>query len=145
MKSFLVDVNVWVALSSDRHVHYEAAHRWFAGVAPGGAVFCRLTQLGYLRLLTNPRVMGDDAVNQREAWRIYDRLREDARVGYVAEPPDVEDALRDLTQSGQPGASVWTDAYLAAVARTRGLAVVSFDRGFGRFSRVEALLLPGPH
>ena len=76
-----------MALSSDRHVHYEAAHRWFAGVAPGGAVFCRLTQLGYLRLLTNPRVMGDDAVNQREAWRIYDRLREDARVGYVAEPP----------------------------------------------------------
>jgi len=144
MKSYLVDVNVWVALSSDRHVHYDAAHRWFADALPGSAAFCRLTQLGYLRLLTNRRVMGDDVLDQRDAWRLYDRLCQDVRVAFVSEPSDVESALRDLTQGGPPGATVWSDAYLAAVARTRGLAVVSFDRGFRRLCGSEALILAGP-
>lgn len=47
MRSFLVDVNVWVALCLDRHVHYAPARDWFAGVGPGGASFCRVTQLGF--------------------------------------------------------------------------------------------------
>ncbi len=141
MKSFLVDVNVWVALSSDRHAHYDAAHRWFAGVDAGGAAFCRLTQLGYLRLLTNERVMGEDVLSQREAWRTYDRICEDLRVSFVSDPPEAEGVLRSLTQSGQSGAGPWTDAYLAAVAKTRGLAVVSFDRGFRQLCGADALIL----
>jgi hypothetical protein len=144
MKSYLVDVNVWVALASDRHVHYEAAHRWFGNTDAESAAFCRLTQLGFLRLITNPRVMGDDVLTQREAWRVYDRLCEDIRVTFVSEPPDVEVTLRELTQSAQSGATVWTDAYLAAVARARGLTVVSFDRGFRRLCGAGALILPGP-
>lgn len=142
MRSFLVDVSVWVALSSDRHVHYDAAHEWFAGVDAGGAAFCRLTQLGYLRLLTNPRVMGEDILSQREAWRTYDRLCEDVRVSFVSEPPEVEAAFRDLTQSGQSGAGPWADVYLAAVAKTRGLAIVSFDRGFRHLCGDDAVILP---
>jgi len=35
MTSFLVDVNVWLALSVDRHVHYDEAHRWFAEIGAG--------------------------------------------------------------------------------------------------------------
>ncbi len=144
MKSFLADVNVWLALCSDRHVHHADAHRWFGTVGPGGAGFCRLSQLGLLRLLTTARVMGVDVLSQAAAWRVYDRLCEDARVAYVEEPLGLEAALRRLTQQSQPAAGGWTDAYLAALAKLRGLVVVSFDRGFRSMAGAEALILPSP-
>jgi len=142
MRSFLVDANVWLALCSDRHVHHAAAHRWFPTVPPGGAFLCRLTQLALLRLLTNARVMGVDVLTQAGAWSVYDRLRQDARVGYTDEPLGLEAAFRHLTQTRQPAAGAWTDAYLAALAETRGLTVVSFDRGFRRLGGIDALILP---
>jgi hypothetical protein len=47
-------------------------------VRPGGqcqpdreAVFCRVTQMELLRLLTDEFVMGKDVVWSRDAWRIY--------------------------------------------------------------------------
>ena len=142
MKSFLVDINVWLSLSLDRHIHYADAHRWFSSVDPAGACFCRLTQLGFLRLLTNTKVMGKDVMSQLGAWRVYDRLCEDARVAYLPEPPAMESDLRALTRNRQPAQGVWTDAYLAALARTRGLTMVSFDRGFLRMEGVQTVILP---
>jgi predicted nucleic acid-binding protein len=41
-------------------------------------------------------------------------------------------------------ANFWTDAYLAAFARSAGLRLVTFDRGFARFSGLEVLLLASP-
>jgi len=35
----------------------------------------------------------------------------------------------------------WTDAYLAAFARSAGMRLVSFDAGFARFDRLDCLLL----
>ena len=141
MRSFWVDVNVWLALSSDRYLHYETAHRWFGNVGPGGAAFCRFTQLGYLRLLTNARAMGRDVLNQAGAWRVYDTLCQDARVTFVSEPLEVESAFRRLTQRRDAAINVWTDAYLAALAKTRGLTIVSFDQGFRSLDGVDTLIL----
>lgn len=142
MKSYLADVNVWLALCSDRHVHYAAAHRWFASVAPGQAFLCRLTQLALLRLLTNRRVMDEDVLSQAGAWRVHDRLREDVRVAYMDEPPGLEAAFRRLTHTHLPALGGWTDAYLAALALTRGLTLVSFDQGFRHLEGIDALILP---
>jgi toxin-antitoxin system PIN domain toxin len=144
MSSFLVDVNVWLALSSDRHTHYTAAHQWFDTVEPGQAAFCRLTQLGYLRLLTNARVMGMDVLSPRQAWEIYDRLRQDVRVSFVPEPPDTEAAFRRLTARTSVAPATWTDAYLAALASAKGLTVASFDRGFRRMPGIDTLILTVP-
>ena len=43
--TFLPDVNVWVALASERHIHNQAAARWFEGIGDGQAVFCRITPI----------------------------------------------------------------------------------------------------
>ncbi len=69
----LPDVNVWLALTFDSHVHHPDAKAWFDGL-PAGAVcfFCRLTQQGLLRLATNPSVFGQHAVTLPEAWQKYD-------------------------------------------------------------------------
>ncbi|HLW78053.1 MAG TPA: TA system VapC family ribonuclease toxin [Terriglobia bacterium] len=77
------DINVWVALASDRHVHHRAAGDWFAAIGEAGAAFCRVTQVGFLRLLTNSRVMGDDVLSQRRAWGVYEQLDGDPRVVFA--------------------------------------------------------------
>ena len=62
------DVNVWLALTFDSHVHHPAAKTWFDGL-PAGAVcfFCRFTQQGFLRLASNPSVFGKDALTMPDA------------------------------------------------------------------------------
>ena len=140
-KPCLVDVNVWIALAYDLHVHHAVARKWFDGVGPEQALFCRLTQLGFLRLLTNRKVMGDDTLHQLEGWKTYDRTLRDSRVVFVGEPPRLEPELRRLSKSSLQSTNLWTDAYLAAFASTSGIMVATFDKGFAAMRRVETALL----
>jgi toxin-antitoxin system PIN domain toxin len=92
--------------------------------------FCRFTQLGLLRLLTAEAVMGDEVMNQPEAWAVYDRWLEDDRVSRMEEPPGVERRFRALSRLKQAAPKTWADAYLAAFAETSQLTLVTFDRAF---------------
>lgn len=126
------DINVWVALTYDRHVHHGIARTWFEGLAPTARLFfCRLTQLGLLRLLTAPAVMGPDrAQSQQEAWKAYDLWLADERIEFLEEPNGIETQFRFLTRSLQAAPKDWADAYLAAFAQTWRLTLVTFDQGF---------------
>jgi toxin-antitoxin system PIN domain toxin len=139
--TFLPDINVWVALASARHIHNQAAARWFDGIGDGQAAFCRVTQMGLLRLLTNSLVMGADTVVPSEAWRVYKTLSSDPRVHFSPEPPGLDQAWQALTRNATVGQSRWTDTYLQAFAQLRELSVVAFDRGFQRLGNPEALIL----
>ena len=70
---WLLDVNVWLALCSDRHEHHHAAANWLADVLEP-VYFCRVTQMSLLRLLTNPKVMGEDLLSPEEAINVYREL-----------------------------------------------------------------------
>src|SRR5260370_29090752 len=97
--SFLFpDINVWLALSYERHIHYSSTRGWFERLEDNSHVcFCRFTQLGLFRLLTTGAVMGEDKVlNQIEAWSVYDQLIPDYRVLYVEESYALEGRLRLL-------------------------------------------------
>lgn len=135
------DINVWIALASDRHVHHDPAKDWFETLESGAAAFCRITQMGFLRLITNRHVMGADVVTQKEAWPIYQKLARDQRVTFLNEPPKLGDEWRGLTQGASAATNTWTDAYLAAFASRRGLKVVSFDSGFEKMPGTDALIL----
>ena len=138
--SFLPDINVWLALASRRHIHHGPAAAWFDTVDDGGAAFCRITQMGLLRLLTNRKVMGPDTITQARAWQLYERMCRDARVRYLEEPPGVEREWRRLSRLSPPGQSSWTDSYLLAFARAYGLRLATFDRGLGRRGAAVVLL-----
>jgi toxin-antitoxin system PIN domain toxin len=139
----LPDVNVWLALVSGGHEHHTASREWFDSASERGAVFCRVTQMGLLRLITNDKVMGSEVLGQRQAWSVYDSLCSDSRAAFDDEPPELEKSFRILTASSFPKTKSWTDAYLAAFATRRNFRVVSFDRGFKAFSELNALIL-GP-
>ncbi len=72
--SLFPDINVWVALTYEGHAHHRNAATWFATLTTDvSLVFCRLTQLGLLRLLTTEAVMGDEVMTQPGAWAAYDQ------------------------------------------------------------------------
>ncbi len=142
-RSFLFpDINVWVALTYERHVHHAAARSWFEALPTSARLFfCRMTQLGLLRLLSAAVIMGaDEAMSQQDAWRTYDRWLEDERVGFLDEPGGVETPFRALTQSAHASPKEWADAYLAAFAHASRLTVVTFDRGLQKKARGGILL-----
>ena len=142
-KSFLFpDVNVWIALTTQRHVHHVGATKWFDSITGSMRFyFCRFTQLGLLRLLTSEAVMGpDEVLSQAEAWAIYDRWLDDDRIGLLEEPAEIEAEFRSLTQSGQAAPKDWGDSYLAAFAIAAQLTLVTFDRTFSNKVRSSILL-----
>ena len=53
----LPDVNVLLALVAAGHTHHASAHGWFETQEPDSVGICRVTQMGLLRLLTNPKVL----------------------------------------------------------------------------------------
>jgi toxin-antitoxin system PIN domain toxin len=93
----------------------------------GRACFCRVTQAALLRLLTNPAVMGAEALDADRAWSVYDRIRTDSRVEYVWEPAGLESEWRRFTGGGRTSPTNWTDSYLLAFARAGSLQFVTFD------------------
>ena len=97
--SLFPDINVWVALTYEGHAHHRTAATWFETLTPDvSLVFCRLTQLGLLRLLTTEAVMGDEVMTQPQAWGAYDRWHHDPRVELVDEPAEIEAQFRALTR-----------------------------------------------
>jgi len=136
----LVDVNVWIALTFEDHVHHESALRWFR-MTTEQTCFCRLTQIGFLRLATNSAFAGPAAVGMSDAWSAYHGLLRDAGVIIVEEPPGIEKVWQDLTQGSQLSPKLWNDAYLAAFALLAGYEIVTFDRGFAQFKQVKSTIL----
>jgi toxin-antitoxin system PIN domain toxin len=136
------DVNVWLALSYDGHVHHASAAAWLREQEQP-IYFCRFTELGLLRLLTNEQVMGADVLAQRAAWRVYRRWLEDDRVGFHDEPDStrLDSLFEELSTRSRPSTKLWADAYLGAFARTAGLALVTFDRALRTLPSVEVEVL----
>jgi toxin-antitoxin system PIN domain toxin len=143
MKSSLFpDVNVWLALTHDRHVHHPLAAQWLEGKTEP-VYFCRFTQLGLLRLLTNEQVMGADVLTQRKAWQVYRRWYEDDRVGFQDEPDSarLETSFEELSTRSRSSTKLWADAYLGAFARTAGFTLVTFDQALRTMASVPVEVL----
>jgi toxin-antitoxin system PIN domain toxin len=141
MKSWLPDINVWVALNDDRHTHHPTANDWYLAVPENALiVFCRQTQLGLFRVLSTPAVMGDEALTLRACWQIFDRWAGTGQVRWATEPAELEQALRTRTKANSISPKTWTDAYLAAFAETAGLTLVTFDKALAAKTKGALLL-----
>jgi predicted nucleic acid-binding protein len=97
--------------------------------------------MAFLRLLTNPKVMGEDILSPGAAIAVYRQLFSDERVRFEAEPANPEDAWVSLMSIGSASGSTWTDAYLAAFAMEAGIRLISFDRGMRRWPGLALELL----
>src|SRR4029077_7859615 len=113
------DLNVWIALTYTTHVHHSAAKRWFVSLPEDAHLcFCRLTQIGFLRLVTTPAIMGDEVLSQAEAWTYYDSWQQDGGALYLEESSMVESTFRALARSASATPKDWADSYIGAFAIT---------------------------
>ena len=71
----LPDVNVWLALAATQHPHHDAAASYWAEHEGGQIWFCRITMLGLVRLLSNPKVMGAQALDLTQSMAAYQRFQ----------------------------------------------------------------------
>jgi predicted nucleic acid-binding protein len=95
-----------------------------------------LTQLGFLRLMTTAAAMDGKPLTIAEAWRVYDRLYDDDRVTFVAEPVEVEKRFREKAVGRTASPKVWADAWLLAMAQEAGGVLVTLDKALaGRGAR----------
>lgn len=138
---FLPDINFWLALAFQSHQHHSVANEWMMSAARQSCFFCRITEMGFLRLATNPKVLPNDVLTMSEAWQVYDKMISDERVVYVEEPANIEADWRSLTETNTFSSKVWTDAYLAAFAQTVDFKVISFDKGFARYPKLKSTIL----
>lgn len=139
MISYLVDINVWLALSWEVHPHSGEAHRWLASLDRDQTqlLFCRITQLGLLRLLTNELVMGGSVLPLPGALETFDAWCDDPRVEFVREPPDLEEEFRQVCaeHTKYSATKALMDAYLAAFAAALGASLITFDKALGAMAR----------
>jgi toxin-antitoxin system PIN domain toxin len=140
MTSYFPDVNTWLALAWDGHVHHPAAAAWFADVPePARFLFSRYSQLGFLRLVTNAQVMADSVVSIADAFALYDELLEDPRIEWRPEPQGLERLMRTVSGSfaRQAATKVIWDLYLMAFAAAAEATMVTFDKAMARTLRLR--------
>ena len=121
------DVNVWMALVLEHHVHRPLARAWWQGT-DGPIAFTRFTQLALLRLLTTSAAMDAQPLGMDQAWRVHDGLFADERVALYPEPAGVEPHFRQYTSGRVPSPKRWADAWLLAVAHAAEGRLITFDR-----------------
>jgi len=97
--------------------------------------------MGFLRLVTNPKVMGADVLTLQQAWETYRKFRADPRIVFAEEPAELEKSWIEITDAASFKQNLWTDSYLAAFAKAGGYAIVTFDDGFKYFLGLDVIIL----
>ena len=139
---YLPDINFWLAFTFDQHKHHVPARAWFDGsLAERPCYFCRLTQLGFLRLATNPKANPLQTQTMSQSWLVYDDMLTEPRIDYATEPNGLESHWRQRSQLGTYSHNVWNDAYLAAFSVAGNYELVTFDKGFARYPGLTHTLL----
>ncbi len=118
----LLDVNALVALAWDSHVHHAAMRRWFSTHGSRGWATCPATESGFVRVSSNPRVL-PTAIGVEAARGVLAALR--AARGHRFLADDVSIVEPDVPRLA--GHRQVTDAHLLALARRRGVRLVTFD------------------
>ena len=137
----LLDINVWVAAAAHGHQHHRVASTWMDAQQETLA-FCRITQMGLLRHLSNPAIMQRDIVTRRGAWRVFEALMADDRVRILSEPEGLESLWITFSGRNDHSHRLWTDDYLAAFAETAGAIFVTLDTAIeARYPSVAVLTL----
>jgi toxin-antitoxin system PIN domain toxin len=127
VKAALLDVNILTALLWPAHEHHEVAHRWFGGRVNAPWATCSLTQLGFVRIVSNP-AFSRDALSPVEALALFSENLAHPAHEFWSDNLQVPAAVKDMEARLQ-GYKQLTDAYLLALAHRRDGVLATFDRG----------------
>ena len=124
MTTFLLDINVLIALIDPMHVQHDTAHAWFQGKKSWAT--CALTENGVLRIIGHPRYPNSPG-NPAEIAQIMEKLCLlpehqfwPDNISLLNNPNIKTDSLLNSSQI--------TDSYLLALASAHKGQLATFDQ-----------------
>lgn len=124
---YLLDTNVLLALSLPTHQHHQHATSWFQ-VGMDWAT-TPLTESGYLRLMTNPRVVGH-SIGVGQVLEALREMREVPGHAFVADDTSLADPAIDVARLA--GTKQVTDYHLVNLAARQATVLATFDGSLQR-------------
>lgn len=128
MSGLLLDVNVLVAIAWPQHVHHRHAREWFSDLGDRRWATAPITESGFIRVSSNPRVISD-ARTPAQAAEFLSVLHTVGMWEFWVDDVEVVTALQGVTGYRQV-----TDAHLLQLASQRGGSVATFDMGLARLA-----------
>ncbi|MBA2743842.1 MAG: PIN domain-containing protein [Chthoniobacterales bacterium] len=122
MKPALLDTNVLLALAWPNHQHHAAAHGWFRAESRHGWATCAFTQLGFVRLSSNPAYTADAATPQEAATLLHALVTHKSHRFWPSPPAD-----RPALYAQVLGHLQVNDAWLVEAARRQRGRLVTLD------------------
>jgi uncharacterized protein len=122
VKPALLDTNVLLALAWPNHQHHAQAHTWFAAHAKKGWATCAFTQLGFIRLSSNPAYTANAVPPQEAATLLQQWTR--LKGHHFWSSPAAEDPAIYVRALGNQQVN---DAWLVEVARRNSGRLVTLD------------------
>ena len=124
MTTYLLDVNILLALSDPMHIHHEAAHVWFSEKGDPAWATCPITENGFLRVASHPNYPNRPG-DVPAVLAILQQLCEARGHQYWTEDVSILDMLK-------PHAIVThaqiTDVYLLGLAVHKGGKLATLDQ-----------------
>lgn len=118
-------------------MHSGIAWKWLSSLGDDEVLYCRMTQLGILRLLTTEAVMAEDCLTIKQAWRVYDQWLRDSRVSFRHESSELDPLFRQaailFSQVAAP--KVLGDCYLLAFSEASNAVLVTLDAGLSKTAK----------
>ncbi|PYS53385.1 MAG: VapC toxin family PIN domain ribonuclease [Acidobacteria bacterium] len=127
MTTALLDLSVFIALAWPAHEHHVPARAWFLSRSRSKWATCPITQLGFIRLLSNP-AFSPDALSVGEAFGLLMKNVSEPSHEFWPDALPVARALKPL-MGKIIGHRQMTDAYLLSLAIRHKARLVTFDRG----------------
>jgi len=133
--TFLLDVNVLMALLWENHEHHQVARAWFREITDFAT--CPVTQLGFARVSSHPAL--GYSMSPDQAFSVLRTFLADARHRFISDDLSCEDRVvrTDLMAS----ANQVTDHYLVALARKHSFTLATFDESLTNTFRQETDLV----
>ncbi|MDX6458913.1 MAG: uncharacterized protein QOE55_2610 [Acidobacteriaceae bacterium] len=139
---YLLDVNVFVALLSENHIHHQFVTEWFNTPGLRWAI-CPFTEAGFLRNATAPRA---GQITMSEATAVLARMTQQPGYHYLPIAADWQ-TLCSPFFTRLYGTKQVTDAFLLGLAVRERLVLVTMDKGIVHLAGNEhsqlVLLLEG--
>ena len=134
----IVDTNVLIYATDRDSVFHEPCREWLASTLSGGGTvgFAWVALLGFVRIVTNPRIMSVPTTAEVALDVVDDWLRQSGAV-VVSPTPNHVGVLRQLLSTAGAAGNLVNDGHLAALAIEHHASVCSFDSDFDRFAGVR--------
>jgi uncharacterized protein len=136
-----VDTNVLVNASNETSPHYERANALISYLSSGPqlAVLLWPTVLGYLRIVTHPRIFPTPLTNEDAAANISDLLQQ-PNILPGGEEVGFWDTYQKVAAPLKPRGNLVPDTHLVALMHQQGVSTIwTADRDFRKFDGITAL------